>query len=109
MVKKYHRLARAEFTLYLRGRRYNTLTQTLIHTPTTGFKVAVVVSKKVAPTAVMRNCLRRRLFATVETWGKINTLSGVYIFVLQKPAATATRMALYDDTCTLLVKIAGAR
>jgi ribonuclease P protein component len=93
MLPKSQRLSRRAFEGYFRsGRRYHSDTLTVVYTPHTTFKAAVVVAKKVAKQAHERNTIRRRLYTALAHFKKNSQTTGVYI-VLTKPAvADLTRL-----------------
>ena len=67
MLAKKERLNRTEFDeCFKAGRRYHSVTCTIITLPRSGFKASVVVGKKVAKKAHDRNRLRRRMYAVLE-------------------------------------------
>ena len=57
-------------------------------------RVAVVVSKKTAKTAVTRNLIRRRFYSIMELHQKNLTQKGLMVFYPKKEALTATFDAL---------------
>ncbi len=85
MLPKNTRFDRTSFARTLRaGRRIHTPLLSLVHVTTPDFRVAAVVSKKVAKRAVVRNQLRRRLYVAIT---RLAPPHGHYILIA-KPGAT---------------------
>ena len=84
MFAKEYRLDRAIFTrAYRRGTRVDMSGIVLIYDRSPSYRVAVVVGKKVAQSAVARNRLRRRLY---EALHDIRETRGHIIIVAKRPA-----------------------
>ena len=84
MFKKSQRLSRSEFTHFFKvGQRKHFPHCTIINHPYTDFKVAVVVSKKVAKSAVKRNLYKRRVYALLRKCYEAQAYSGVLIVILK--------------------------
>lgn len=110
MVATQNRISRAQFpTYFTSGKRFHSEHFTVVYTKATDFQVSVVVSKKVAKSAVDRNRLRRRAYGVVERLGKESTMSGVYIILLKPGALKVTRLALQSELTALLAQIEKAR
>ncbi len=92
MFKKSERLSRSEFTHFFEvGKRRHFPHFTLIQYPYSGCKVAVVVGKKVAKSAVQRNRFKRRISATLyQELAKLK-YSGVLIILVKPLYHTLTR------------------
>lgn len=104
MPPKHHRLSRKEFTnFFTTGRRYHSPTLTLVYTPYHQFHGAVVVGKKVSPKAVVRNRVRRRVYAALYEAYTQQALTGVYI-LLTKPAAKQLTAGEVRQEVGLLLK-----
>jgi ribonuclease P protein component len=100
MVGKAERLSRAEFTQYFaRSTRYHASVATILTMPAPSRKFAVVVSKKVAKSAVQRNVLRRQLYGLLSD--KIHTPL-VCIVILKPGAINYTRKELRAAMCELI-------
>lgn len=85
MLPKKERLTRIAFNRFFSGgRRSHTPLFTMIHAPYHELHVAVVVPKKVAKTAVVRNAIRRRVYESVRQYRKKYGLKGVYIFLAKQ-------------------------
>ncbi|MCA9361579.1 ribonuclease P protein component [Candidatus Kaiserbacteria bacterium] len=88
MLPKKKRLNRSEFNrFFVVGRRYNTPHFQLIFTSHGSFHGAVVVGKKVYKKAVLRNRLRRQVYAVLYRSQGILPL-GVYIIIARGSAST---------------------
>ena len=71
----------------------------------TDYRAAIVVSKKVAPHAVSRNRIRRRLFEQLRTQGRFNNIPlDVVIYVKSKDVATLPTTALAAEVSQLTKK-----
>ncbi len=56
-----------------------------------GVRCAVIAPKTIAKTAVLRNSLRRKWYASIDqALSTISPASGIYAFVLKKEAITLT-------------------
>lgn len=85
MLSKKERLSRIEFSRFFSvGRRFHTPLFTLVYAPHTELLASVVVPKKVSQKAVVRNRIRRRIYAIVRQFRKESKTRGVFIF-LTKP------------------------
>lgn len=110
MLPKQARLPREVFGRYFTsGRRFQSQTLTVIHTPEATLKGAVVVSKKVAKSAVTRNTIRRRLYAALRQVATETGLVGVVIVVVKPPLATLPRSAQHEALRALLSQVVKAR
>ncbi|MCA9357732.1 ribonuclease P protein component [Candidatus Kaiserbacteria bacterium] len=88
MFKKRERLTRSEFQEYFRtGTRHHSKHVTLITATSSKRKVAVVVGKKVAKSAVKRNLYKRRIFGVLQTI----PCTGVLIVIVKPTFATLSR------------------
>lgn len=104
MFKKTERLTQAEFTeFFKRGRRHHFKHLTVITAPHPARKVAVVAGKKVAKSAVRRNLLRRRVYATLRavlppghTGVLIVLLKPAFASLARQQAATKVREAISE-------------
>lgn len=86
MVPQENRLNRVAFTdTYANGRRVHMSGLLLVYLAAPAHKMAIVVGKKVAKSAVARNRIRRQLYAILR---KIKIPNG-HIIVVAKPAARA--------------------
>lgn len=71
-------------------------------------KVAVVVPKKIAKTAVVRNRIRRRVYAVVEQNAK-DIEPAWYVFSAKSGVATASFQKTHSDILSLLSKCGGLK
>jgi len=110
MLPKSARLSREAFTKYFTsGRRFNNPELSIIYTPGTTLRGAAVVSKKVAKSAVTRNTLRRRLYATLRAVAAEAGVTGVVIIIAKPALATLPREAQHQTLYQLLSKVVKAR
>ena len=97
MFKKTERLSRSEFTSYFNaGKKHHTPQLTIITHPLPSRKVAVVVGKKVAKSAVRRNTLKRRVFAILRSELTEMNYQGVVIIILKPPCNSLSRTTMAD-------------
>ncbi len=90
MLPRKERLSRKEFNRFFSfGKKVHSASFTLVYAPHEELHVSVVVSKKVAPTAVVRNKVRRRVYDIVRRARDERNIHGVYIF-LTKPSVART-------------------
>ncbi len=111
MLKKTNRIPRGQFDVVFKtGKRLHSPHLQLIYVPgETAF--SVVVSKKIAKQAVVRNRLRRRLYGVVERFFKATNSPALHqgIFILKPGAAKATRTSLATEAADLLAQINKSR
>ena len=67
-------------------------------------RIAVVVSKKTAKTAVARNLIRRRFYSIIELYQKNITQNGLMVFYPKKGSINVDFAALKDEVETTLRK-----
>ncbi len=98
MFKKSERLSRPEFSEYFRiGKRHHFTHCTIITNPLPSRKVAVVVGKKVAKSAVRRNTIKRRIYATLRLMLVPVEYKGVMIVII-KPAYNSLSRQAADNS-----------
>lgn len=92
MLAKKARLNRVEFTDYFKkGQRFNGSVSTLIYLKEAEFKASVVVGKKLAKKAVMRNRLRRLGYRVINEWQTHHQITGVLIMLVKPTITTLSR------------------
>ncbi|MFN3188243.1 MAG: ribonuclease P protein component [Candidatus Paceibacteria bacterium] len=103
MLPKNARLSRQEFsTVFARPQKRTHFPEcSIYYTPSPTFKASVVVGKKVAKLAVVRNRLRREVYGALQTqlFGDVD-LQGNYIFIFKPSFAKlskAKRQAVVSD------------
>ncbi len=105
MFKKSKRLTQEEFKDYFKiGQKTNSPNFTLVYYDKPIFKCSAVVGKKVFKLAILRNRLRRRIYAAIPT-----LLSGVYIVVAKPTAKTLSRLEVKDEVTKLLARVTDSR
>ncbi len=110
MLPKKKRLNTKEFDRFFSlGRRFHFPSLTIIYAPYESLKVSAVAPKKVAPTAVLRNKLRRRIYNACARLEREKAYTGVYICVGKKEALTLSYKALEVELSTLIRKIGAMR
>ncbi|MCB9815443.1 ribonuclease P protein component [Candidatus Nomurabacteria bacterium] len=94
MFKKTNRLTKVEFDeFYKTGLKKHFPHLTIITKPLQKTKTSVVVGKKVAKSAVRRNTLRRRVYATLKRVDTDNKSLGGIIIILKPSYNSLTRKA----------------
>lgn len=105
MLAKQHRLTRDEFSKYFKtGIRTHSPHATLIVSPHHSFHGAVVVSKKVSKKAVVRNKIRRRVYAQLYNTYK-NKNTGVYIVIIKPSFNQLTKQAQHQAIGELIEQV----
>lgn len=105
MLKKHERLSRTEFETYFKqGKRFHSEYLTVIYLPYPTFHAAVVVSKKVSKKAVVRNTLRRRVYAVL--YGKKQKgVTGVWIALIKPSLSLLTKQQAKTQTENLIERV----
>lgn len=105
MLKKTERLSRIEFSHFFKtGQRFHSPTFSILYTPHDQLHASVVVSKKVAKRANVRNTLRRRVYGQLYTKLK-GAHSGVFIVLIKPPFAALTKNQQRESVQNLLSRI----
>lgn len=106
MLSKKERLKRVDFNHFFSlGRRLHHPLLTLIYAPHAGVHGSVVVSKKIAQKAVVRNTIRRRIYDILRHQFYAGAPKGVYIVLVKKGALTASHTELADALVSLIRKV----
>jgi ribonuclease P protein component len=112
MLPKTQRLSTFEFTQHYQTasvRRHATHVSVL-YSPAPALKVAMVVGKKVAKTAVLRNELRRQGYGVVAEMHKNNQLAlGTYIIIAKPSYRGLCKNERRQALSSLLAEIAKTR
>ncbi|MEY3783914.1 MAG: Ribonuclease [Candidatus Parcubacteria bacterium] len=94
MFKKSERLSRSEFAVYFKtGKRHHFPDCTIITSPALTRKVAVVVGKKVSKRAVVRNTVRRRVYAALYKVLQTTSQTETVIIIVKPTYSTLSRAA----------------
>ncbi len=110
MFSKNHRLSRQEFDYYFsHSRPYHADTVIMRHAPSSSYKVSVVVGKKVSKRAVIRNRVRRQVYAAIRRAHGASPLSGAYIFMVKPAFLKVSKAQHYEIVRVLLAKTAENR
>lgn len=106
MLPKKNRVTTAEFNQYFttRKRVHGTYVQ-ILYTPSTEFKAAAVVGKKVYKKAVDRNKLRRRMYHILAEQKKQLSITGVFLCIAKPAAATGPFTVIAADIRELISSI----
>lgn len=103
MLPRSQRLTRGHFTASQKtAKRLSGEYFTLVVSPSPVFRGAVVVSKKVAAKAVLRNLIKRRVMHVLE---KNPPLPGTYVVYAKKGAAALPFSKIEEEVTSLLKKI----
>lgn len=101
MLNKEQRVSRVDFLSFLKsGKRFHSTHLTLIYSPFPTFHGSVVVSKKVSKQAVVRNTLRRRIYAQMQQLK--DTSPGVYIVMVKPGFASVSRLEALQEIKVLI-------
>ena len=87
MVPRGYRPTRPEFSAISRGRRHASKHFSVVYTTASSPRVAIVIPKKVAPTAVARHELKRRIAPLVVAWVANHSHCRVVVYAKAKAAA----------------------
>jgi ribonuclease P protein component len=110
MVPTNARISRAAFPAILKsGQRYHGTFVSAVAISSLSPQISVVVSKKVAKSAVDRNRLRRRVYGVAERFIAEASLPATVIFLLKPGALRATRQVIAAETMALLAQITKSR
>lgn len=94
MFKKTERLSRSEFSQHFKvGKKHQFKYLTIITDKTDSTKVAVVVGKKVAKSAVKRNKIKRRIYASLRKQFSEKKGVGVVVVIVKPAYASLPRKA----------------
>jgi ribonuclease P protein component len=105
MLKKHERLTRTEFETYFKqGKRFHGDHITMIYLPYPTFHAAVVVSKKVSKKAVVRNTLRRRVYAMLYI-KKQKGVTGIWIALIKPGLLSLTKQQAKTQTENLVERV----
>jgi len=93
MFKKNYRLTTSEFSEHFtNGKKFHSDHLTIIYKEGVDTKVAVVVGKKVAKSAVLRNTIKRRIYASLRKYQLEKNVSfGKLIVIVKKSYNTLSR------------------
>lgn len=108
MFKKSERLSVAEFASYFkRGARTHFKIATVVTAPlpTSGRKCAVVVGKKVSKKAVVRNQIRRRVYAQLRTELQ-EAFNGVCIVLIKPAYKSLTKAQSHAEISKIIASVA---
>ncbi len=102
MLSKKERLNREDFSRFFSaGKRLKSESFDLIYTPYDSFHGAIVISKKVASRAVVRNKMRRQAYSLLRE----QKLKGVWILIMRKTPKLISRATLKDELGRLAQKL----
>jgi len=108
MLAKTQRLSVAAFAaVFATGKRLHTPHLSIVYVPAPVFRAAVVVGKKVAKRAVLRNEYRRRVYAVIAETVRREPLSVSCIFLVRPSFATLTKQEQRDVVVEALQSLRG--
>lgn len=106
MITKKERLNKKAFNRsFSKGVRIHTSSLVCIYQKSNQQQVAVVVSKKIARRAVVRNKIRRRVYNGVRAVCAKEQCTGVYIFLVKKSILPKTYQEICAELQTVLAKV----
>lgn len=98
MLPRKERLSREAFNRFFSlGKRSHAHSFQLVYAPYETLHVSVVVSKKIAKTAVLRNKIRRRMYDIVRRYRTARGATGVHIFLMKPPSTGLPYSALKEE------------
>ena len=107
MISKEQRLDRGVFMEVLkRGRKVHTATYSLYYMPAPTFRAAVVVSKKIARRAVVRNHIRRRTYTALRS---LEISQGYFLVLMKAPGIECSFFELVQSLEVATAQIVGFR
>lgn len=106
MLAKKNRLSREAFNrFFAMGKRHHTPSLQIIYSRETSFHASVVVSKKVAKHAVLRNKIRRRIYDILRHYSKEMGTVGVFIILTKQGVEKMAYETLKQEIHTALKHI----
>jgi ribonuclease P protein component len=105
MLKKKQRLSRSEFGLVLKtGKRIHSEHFSLMYRTAESSKYGLVVSKKIAKKATIRNRIRRQLYAIFGECAA--NVTNRHVVLLTKPTITSLQFSdLKQEVCGVFKKL----
>lgn len=104
MFKKNERLSKSEFSHFFAvGIRKHSKHITIITAPFPTLKVSAVVGKKVFKSAVKRNMIKRRVYATLRK--DIGNHTGVYIIVIKPSFSSLSRKLAAAEVSQMIAQV----
>lgn len=92
MLAKSARLSKKQFDQYFAtGKRFHGEYCTIIYSPQDTLHGSVVVGKKVSKKAVVRNKIRRRIYAQLRNMCEQHGVTGVFIIIVKPTYLSLTR------------------
>jgi ribonuclease P protein component len=105
MLAKAERLGRTDFAQFFKaGKRFHGDYVTIVYSPYPTLHASVVVSKKVAKSAVKRNLIRRRIYAQLRA-ALHHTHPGVFIVLVKPTFSTLTKTDTHETLSQLIGRI----
>jgi ribonuclease P protein component len=96
MLRARERLSRTALDECMRkGRRFSGALFDIRYRKTTGFRAAVVISKKVSPTSVGRHARKRKVVAAIKS--RYEALSGIEMVIILKKVPDAPTIVGYTE------------
>ncbi len=106
MLPKQHRLSRKDFSVvFPQTKRFHSDIITLHYLPSLlPYRMSVVVGKKVSASAVVRNRIRRQLYALLRQNMQNTPVTGDYIWIVKPSIKSEKREHLEGVICQLLAQ-----
>ena len=106
MLPKKERLTSKMFDRFFSsGRRINSDLWQIVYVPSSDFRAAVVVGKKIDKSAVKRNRLRRQVYNLLYRYHKYHQRNGAYLILTRPPIKTTTFAEIKDKLHSTLRQI----
>lgn len=106
MLKKHSRLSRELFlATFKRSRRLSGVGFQLLYSPSPSLRVGAVISKKIAPHAVTRNYIRRRVYGFFRAESAQRALVGTYVVLLTAESKKHTIDTLLLSLTEVLARV----
>ncbi len=106
MLPKKERLSRKEFNRFFSiGKRIHSPSFQVVFVPYATLHASVVVSKKVAKSAVRRNKIRRQIYDIVRNYRSERQIHGVFIFFTKTAVLNASYKNLKHEVRTTIDEI----
>ena len=98
MLAKSNRLTTKQFDQYFKtGKRFHFTHCTIVYTPLSTLHGSVSIGKKVSKKAVIRNLIRRRVYAQIRSGCLEQNQTGVFIVIIKPAYMQLTRKAALAD------------
>ena len=105
MLRSHSRLSRELFlATFKKSKRFPGVGFQLLYSPGALFQASVVVAKKIAPLAVTRNYIRRRVYSFLREYKEKSSITGKYIVILNAESKKHSLQVLLGSLEEILKK-----